>query len=552
MKLKNLWQKLINNLLSRFSYCLGKGWSRPKYVGLILTQRCNFRCLHCQTQERATERELSYSEWKKVIDQIANFSPGAVVDLTGGEPLLHKDVFKIIQYLKRKDLFVTMHTNGFFIDKDRARKLIQLGLDEIVVSFYSLNPKTQDFLRGKRGVHQKMLSAINYLRKSREKSKSKTKIKIAVLLTRYNIEEFPKMIEWAKEKQIEVIPQPLMESLYSGEHNPDWFLKSKSWPKPKQVLSLSSQTSFLKVIKDYYLNPKSVLKYKCYTAQNNLIIDSGGKVSFCYDSKSIGDVKSSFVKIWNSQKANRMRQKIKECSKYCRIVGCNFEPSFFDKIKILFSREKKQDLDILFQKRLRKALWISWLLQLVPFIRLIGLNGSMTKGKIRKESDIDFLIIAKQGRIWIVRFLTIILTRLIGQKAHGEKIAGRICLNRYQVDNFLEIQPHNFYHANCFSSLVPLFDINLYPKYQKKNRWMEKFNFKIRPTLRVKLVNNFFFRYLRKINELFLSGNLGNWLERKLGNFQKERIRKDKRTQEAPKGRVRFSEKEICIHFLRE
>jgi len=199
----------------------------------------------------------------------------------------------------------------------------------------------------------------------------------------------------------------------------------------------------------------------------------------------------------------------------------------------------------LFQKRLKRARNVAWILQVVPFIRMIGLNGSMTRGEIKSESDIDFLIIAKRGRIWTVRFLVTMLTHLTGQRRYGSKIAGRICLNRYQADDFLEIQPHNLSLANCFSSLVPLFDIGLYSKYQKKNKWMERFGFEVRPTFKVKLVNNSFLGFLRKIKEIILSGFFGDWLEKKLGNYQKRRILRDKRTLEAPKGQLRISEKEI-------
>lgn len=206
----------------------------------------------------------------------------------------------------------------------------------------------------------------------------------------------------------------------------------------------------------------------------------------------------------------------------------------------------------LFQQRLKKALWVAWLLQLAPFVRMIGLNGSMTRGEMRKESDIDFLIIAKQGRIWTTRFFVTILTHLTGHRRYKNKVAGRICLNRYQTDQFLEIKPHDFYHARTFSSLVPLYDQNLYPKYQKENKWMEGLNFKVQPTFKIKLANSSLLGFLQKIQEMILSGFIGNWLEKNLRSYQRERILRDKRTIEAPKGRIRISDWEICLHPKKE
>jgi len=206
----------------------------------------------------------------------------------------------------------------------------------------------------------------------------------------------------------------------------------------------------------------------------------------------------------------------------------------------------------LYQKRLKKARKITWFLQLAPFIRMIGLNGSMTRGEIKKESDIDFLVVAKQGRIWTSRFFVTILTHLTGQRRYGNKIAGRICLNRYQTDQFLEIKPHDFYHARTFSSLAPLYDQNLYPKYQRENKWMEEFGFKVSPGVKINPVRGPILNFLREIEEAVLSGRLGNWLEKNLRNYQIKRILRDKRTYEAPKGRIRISDWEICLHPKKE
>ncbi|MCX6806638.1 MAG: nucleotidyltransferase domain-containing protein [Candidatus Berkelbacteria bacterium] len=201
-----------------------------------------------------------------------------------------------------------------------------------------------------------------------------------------------------------------------------------------------------------------------------------------------------------------------------------------------------------FQKRLKKAKLVASLLQVVPFVRMIGLNGSMTKGTMNENSDIDFLIIAEHGRIWTARFFTIFLTVVIGQRESKAVSAGKICLNRYQSDQFLEIKPHNFYHAETFSPLAPLYNDNIYTNYQKANKWMEKFGFKVVPSVEVKLRNKAILKGVQKVAEVCLQGSFGNYLEKVLRSYQLRKIAKNKEMIEAPKGRVRISDWELCFH----
>jgi len=202
----------------------------------------------------------------------------------------------------------------------------------------------------------------------------------------------------------------------------------------------------------------------------------------------------------------------------------------------------------LFQKRLKKAQRIANFLSIAPFVRMVGLNGSMTKGTMREDSDIDFLIIAGHGRIWTVRFLVTILTHITGQRRYGNKVAGRICLNRYQSEHFLRIEPRNLYHAETFAALTPLYDDNIYKYYRDANHWMREFHFHVSPSLRLKSKANRINKTLQRFCEFILSGFFGNLLEKILRDYQAKRILKDVRTYKVPKGRVRISDWELCLH----
>lgn len=199
------------------------------------------------------------------------------------------------------------------------------------------------------------------------------------------------------------------------------------------------------------------------------------------------------------------------------------------------------------KKYFRRAKITAAILQLVPFVRLVGLNGSLARGEAKETSDIDFLIIAKKGKIWTCRAFVTILAHATGLRRYGKKIAGRICLNRYQTDDFLEILPHNAYHARVFSQLIPLLDIKeTYVRYMETNGWMKKFGWPVNifaPPRPNRIIN-----FYRERAEQLLSGGFGRWLEKTLKKYQINRIKRDIRTLTASIGRVRISDQELCFH----
>lgn len=202
-----------------------------------------------------------------------------------------------------------------------------------------------------------------------------------------------------------------------------------------------------------------------------------------------------------------------------------------------------------FQKEyLRRAKVVAFYLQLAPFIKMVGLNGSLSRGEAKETSDIDFLIITGKNRIWTCRMFVTFITELSGYRRQGEKIAGMICLNRYQTNDYLTILPKNEYHARVFSQLIPLVDIDdTYEQYIKANTWMEKLNWAVKEN-RTMILYSRFLSLIRNFQEKCLSGFFGDWLEKVLKYYQKRRILKDKRTMTAVEGRIRVSDKELCFH----
>lgn len=105
-----------------------------------VTDRCNFRCRYCMPRERFGKEHnflpkseiLSYEEIQKFV--LACKPLGLrKVRITGGEPLLRKDLPKLVRYISDLGLEVALTTNGSFLKREAAR-LAEAGLDRVTIS----------------------------------------------------------------------------------------------------------------------------------------------------------------------------------------------------------------------------------------------------------------------------------------------------------------------------------------------------------------------------------------------------------------------------------
>ena len=146
---------------SRLLPLSGTGFQRPYVVSWNLTYRCNLKCEHCYldagTEPKVTDEafadrgELSTDECRKVIDDIAAFAPECLTILTGGEPLLRRDILDIIRYAASKELWVVIGTNGVLVTERLGRTLKDAGVRGMALSLDSLDAEEHDRFRGVEG-----------------------------------------------------------------------------------------------------------------------------------------------------------------------------------------------------------------------------------------------------------------------------------------------------------------------------------------------------------------------------------------------------------------
>lgn len=203
------------------------------------------------------------------------------------------------------------------------------------------------------------------------------------------------------------------------------------------------------------------------------------------------------------------------------------------------------------KKYLKRAKVAGNILRWVPFLRMAGLNGSIVRGEENKQSDIDFLIIVKAGRLYTARFFATTFIHLTGWRRYGDKIAGRICLNCYLSDKKPDIAPKNPKSrekvARAYKYLIPLVNAGgVAEEFFKVNRWFDEYteaSIQYTGKIRKILIPNGSKKPVRFL-EIYLGGKFGNWIEKKLMNYQVKRILAGKRREDETVA----TEREIRLH----
>ncbi len=137
----------------------------PYLIALNLTERCNLSCKHCYLDAKVLKEgscdELSTAELKTLLEQIAKTGPEAMVVLTGGEPLLRKDLEELATHATQLGLMVVVGSNGLLLSEERIKQLQNAGVAGIGLSVDSLDPVFHDEFRGRKGAWAKTMASID-------------------------------------------------------------------------------------------------------------------------------------------------------------------------------------------------------------------------------------------------------------------------------------------------------------------------------------------------------------------------------------------------------
>lgn len=136
--------------------------TRKPIVVWSTTRSCNLNCAHCYTDSANIKYsdELSTDEGIALIEDLSNFNIPSLL-FSGGEPLMRKDIFRLIEHASKNNIRPVLSTNGTLIDRNAARALKDSGIVYVGISLDGMEA-TNDLFRGVKGAFARAMKGFEH------------------------------------------------------------------------------------------------------------------------------------------------------------------------------------------------------------------------------------------------------------------------------------------------------------------------------------------------------------------------------------------------------
>ncbi|HWP49367.1 MAG TPA: radical SAM protein [Candidatus Limnocylindrales bacterium] len=298
---------------------------RVHTISWNITKRCNIQCAHCYLDAayRTGERigELSTEECFRIIDQIEEVNPHALLILTGGEPLLRKDIFEIARYASQKKFMVVIGTNGTILNDKLVQKMVAAGVKGVSISLHSVRPEAHDHFTQVPGSWQKAVRGAQVLKRNQ------VEFIIQTSTMSWNYDEIPRIVDFAYELGARFFNlyflvctgrgqglsgKDISEARYEAMLVQVFEMQKKY--QGKMLISAKCTPQYKRIVYEADPNSPYLKSYSggCPAATHYAQITPTGEVTPCpYMSIPLGNVrKKSFAEIWHtSPLLNQLRDR---------------------------------------------------------------------------------------------------------------------------------------------------------------------------------------------------------------------------------------------------
>lgn len=168
------------------------------------------------------------------------------------------------------------------------------------------------------------------------------------------------------------------------------------------------------------------------------------------------------------------------------------------------------------------------LLNFVPFLRMVAVCNNLAFSNLNEKSDIDLFIVARTGRLFIVRSFVTAVLHLAGVRRHGKKVAGRFCLSFFVDDSALDLSSiaieDDVYLRVWIKTLVPVIDDGVSKDFVVSNSWIDD-SLEISSSEMTRPVFLLGKSKTKVLLHWLFSGKLGDFIENRLSKWQLKRAR---------------------------
>lgn len=289
-----------------------------------VTKRCNLKCNHCYIPKDIQKDELSYDDWKSLVDVCSDLGI-SLIKLTGGEAMLVEYFSDLVTYIRSKGIRVRVYTNGSFLTVNKMIFLKEVGVTQIQISLDGATEVTHDKFRGTTGSYNKILKALPYL------EEIALPVILSFTVSDFNENEIEQFIDLAKKyNNVKIVVSPYI-NYHQTFTNKDMLNVSPEIIDKLKICYEKNKSIWSDKTKYYYTFTNKYIGY-CGFGLYSAYIDSVGKVLLCplmnEDEHVIGNIKKQSLKqIWeSSQVLQNFRQytlaEIEECNTCPNINAC--------------------------------------------------------------------------------------------------------------------------------------------------------------------------------------------------------------------------------------
>ena len=298
----------------------------PRLIAWETTRTCNLSCVHCRAaaKDYIYKNELNTKASFQLLDQIKEVGEPIVI-LTGGEPLLRKDIFEIAFYGTNIGLRMVMAPNGTLITRENAIKIKESGIKRISISLDGSTKETHDNFRGVNGAFDGAIKGINLAKNA------DIEFQINTTITKTNLNQIPKILKLAQELGAVALHIFLLVPTGRGKYIIDQGINTKEYEKTlnwfydqKEKTSLQLKATcaphYYRILRQRAKKEGKKVTFKthgldavtrgCLAGTGFCFISHTGKVQTCgFLNVECGDItKQSFKDVWeNSNVFKKMR-----------------------------------------------------------------------------------------------------------------------------------------------------------------------------------------------------------------------------------------------------
>jgi len=198
-----------------FQIISGLPLNGPSNVWVDITNECNLRCIMCP-QSKGLKREkkmMDIDVFMKIIDQVHRERPRIILHVSG-EPLLHKNLFEMIEYAKNRGCRVSMHTNATLLTQEMSMRILRSSLDFISFSFDGCTPEIYEKVRVGAKFEQVKSQIETFLRLRHEMKLKTPRARIEIIYMKETKEYIPDFIQYWRTKGADFISVRLVHAWF--------------------------------------------------------------------------------------------------------------------------------------------------------------------------------------------------------------------------------------------------------------------------------------------------------------------------------------------------